>query len=147
MELSDLKVGEEYYTARDDIWATGQLGGRMRVLSVNPARYSMDPEVRCHRLDMRTGAVINRIAEVPLGGIRGTWAEVGALLHDLHQGYREWAQALNAAYGAELEAAAARLRELGVPAIVSTDCGQHHLVVTPVASMPLSVVLRATTEE
>jgi hypothetical protein len=122
MELSELAVGQEYYTASDKFWATGQLGGRMRVLSATPTKHFHhlcderdEPMIRCQRLSLETGEPIQRFAsEVGLDGFRGTWAEVGAPLLAAHQGSAARAKELTQADLAVAQALVKRLERLGV---------------------------------
>jgi hypothetical protein len=123
MQLEDLKVGEEYYTARADIWATGQLGGRMRLLSLEPEPHPPGGTfLRCDRLDPHTGTVWREVT-TDLSSIHGTWAEVGAPLLARHDACEAWAQEVNARYREALELAVGTLRNCGVTARLMTRHG------------------------
>lgn len=138
MQLEDLKVGEEYYTANDHSWATGQPGGRMRLMSGKPVdAYTgkPGPAMHCVQLAPGTGRVLDfrsGSAEVFLNCFRGTWAEVGAPLHAQHQQWTAWAEEVDAHYRAALELAVGTLRDLGMPAATIESRGQCYIEVTPV---------------
>lgn len=123
MKLSDLIVGREYYTANDKYWTTGQLGGRMRVLSTTPTEYYRDePMIKCQRLNLKTGEPIQRFApEVGLSSFRGTWAEVGVPLLAQHREYAARAKELTRADLAVAQTLVKRLERLGVLADLDAE--------------------------
>lgn len=86
MKREDLVLGREYYTASDEAWTAGHLGGRMRVTHLDPLEarnpsYRNNPPVRCDRLTPDGRHIMQRGCIVFIGGFRGTWEEVGAPIY------------------------------------------------------------------
>jgi hypothetical protein len=151
VQREDLKVGEEYYTARADVWATGQLGGRMRLLSLTPEPGYSDRDIflPCEWLHMRNGEVVSRHGVVEITGIYGTWAEVGAPLLARHDEYDAEAKRINKRYRKALEQCVETLRACGVAAHLKTWHGvqrpQYTIEIAP--TFPAMLAGLFTTEE
>ena len=126
MPLEEIKVGQEYYTANDEFWAHGRLGGRMRVLGIEEARYGSGygQEIRCDRLAVATGDTIARDVVVFQNGFRGPWSEVGEPIRARQAADEERAERMHREYGNALTAMVATINAAGVPARVAEHRGQ-----------------------
>lgn len=137
MKLEDLVPGQEYYTARDDIWATDQMGGRVRVLSLDVEDMNYNPNrepdlfVPCERLDPETGAVIKPYTMTGLGGFRGSWDPVGVgVMADIAL-RKEQVKAADVADLADAEAMRDQLMTLGIPSVIRKISGVSLIVLSP----------------